>query len=138
MAGTGTDTGTDAVPRLLYVDDEEALTMLVPRLLARLGYQVTSESDPECALRRFREAPESFDGVVSDLTMPGMSGFDLAREVLALRPGLPVILASGYVSGEDEEAARKAGVLALVQKPDTIDEMAAAIDRAFRAGPPPA
>ena len=118
--------------RLLYVDDEEALAILMPRLLERLGYKVTGETDPLAALRRFREEPGSFDAVITDVAMPGMSGFDLARELLTLRPELPVIVTSGYIRPEDEEAAKEIGVRAVVLKPDTVDEMAAALDRIFQ------
>ncbi|MGM3293828.1 response regulator, partial [Escherichia coli] len=81
--------------RVLYVDDDEALVMLTTRKLKRMGYVTTGESNPLTALKRLKDEPDAFDAVVTDLSMPHMTGFDLAREILALRPELPVLLTSG-------------------------------------------
>ena len=113
--------------RILYVDDEEALVLLLERFLVRCGYDVTGETDPVKALALFRADPDAFDAVVTDLSMPGMSGFDLVREIRAIRSGVPIILASGYVTAEDEAAARKAGNLELVLKPGTVEEFGEAL-----------
>src|SRR2546428_3540604 len=69
--------------RVLYVDDEEPLVFLMTPMLEQLGYKVTGCTDPEKALEMFGSGPQDFDVVVSDLSMPGMSGVDLARELLA-------------------------------------------------------
>jgi PAS domain S-box-containing protein len=81
--------------RVLYVDDEEPLVFVMGHMLQRLGYKVTGCTDPHKALETFRSRPDEFDVVVSDLSMPGVSGLDLARELLQIRPGIPILLASG-------------------------------------------
>jgi PAS domain S-box-containing protein len=117
--------------RILIVDDEEAIVLLVPDILTRLGYRPTALADPREALTLFRKAPDAFDALVTDVSMPGMSGFELAREVLAIRPGLPVIVTSGYVRPEYEQEAAGIGVAEIIRKPDTVDQLAEALDRIF-------
>jgi PAS domain S-box-containing protein len=124
--------GRQRSERLLFVDDDEALVFLGSEMLGRLGYRVTSFDDPVQALAAFRSSPEAFDGVISDVSMPRMSGFDLAGQILALRPDLPVVITSGYLREEDEKKARTIGVRALLLKPNTVDEMAGELDRIFR------
>jgi CheY-like chemotaxis protein len=119
---------------ILYVDDEDALVLLVTRLLKRLGYRVTACADAVDALERFRRQPRDFDAVVTDLSMPGMSGFDLAREILAVRPDLPVVMTSGYFRPQDQELAGKLGIRELILKPNTVEELGRALDRLLGAG----
>jgi CheY-like chemotaxis protein len=116
---------------LLYVDDEEALVMLASRSLGKLGYKVTGHSNPARALQVFSENPHQFAAVITDLSMPGMSGADLARRVIEIRPDIPVVMTSGYLRPEDEEEARGIGVRELILKPDTIEELAKALHRVF-------
>ncbi len=80
---------------ILYLDDEEALVLLARRLLERLGYKVSGYSSAAEALATFEAAPDQFDLVLSDLSMPGINGLDVARRVLEIRPEIPVLLASG-------------------------------------------
>jgi PAS domain S-box-containing protein len=124
--------------RVLYVDDDDSLVILTTRRLTRLGYTVTGETDPEMGLVRFLKDPGAFDAVVSDLSMPGMPGFDLVREILKVRPQLPVIMTSGFVRPEDQKTAAELGVRALILKPNTDDELARLLDRIFRGESPPA
>jgi PAS domain S-box-containing protein len=121
--------------RVLYVDDDDALVLLTTRSLTRLGYSVTGETDPEMGLIRFLKDPSAFDAVVSDLSMPGMPGFDLVREIFKIRPELPVIMTSGFVRPEDQKTAAQLGVRALILKPNTNDELARLLDRIFRGEP---
>ena len=118
--------------RVLYVDDDELLVSLVTRKLKRLGYAVTGESDPEAALARFLTDPHEFDVVVTDLSMPRLPGFELARRLLAARSNLPVVATSGYVRPEDQETARRIGIKALILKPNTCDEIGTVLDEVFR------
>lgn len=120
---------------LLYVDDEEALVMLASRSLGKLGYKVTGHSNPTRALQVFGENPYQFAAVITDLSMPGMSGADLARRVIEIRPDIPVVMTSGYLRPEDEEEAREIGVRELILKPDTIEELAKALHRVFMNTP---
>ncbi len=117
---------------ILYVDDEEPLVMLVTRTLKSLGYEVTGFTDPIAALRIVRERPSDFDAVVTDLSMPTMSGTDLTRELLRIRSDLPVILTTGYIRSQDQELARQAGVRELILKPDTVEELGNALHRQFQ------
>jgi CheY-like chemotaxis protein len=117
--------------RVLYVDDEEALVFLMTRMLTQLGYKVTGCTEPEKALEAFRSGPQGFDVVVSALSMPGMSGIDLARELLQIRPGIPILIASGYIRPADNEEVRSLGLSNLLLKPDTIEELGQSLHDIF-------
>jgi len=130
--GAPTPTLLTAGQRVLYVDDEEALVFLASRALSRLGHQISGFTDPREALEAFRAHPQDYDIVVTDLSMPHMSGFDLAREVLAVRRGTPVLLTTGHIGAEDERNARAAGICEVILKPATMDELGQVLDRLFR------
>ena len=102
---------------------------LMTHMLQRLGYQVTGCTSPEEALEMFRSGPRNFDVVVSDLSMPAMSGVDLARELLQIRPGMPILIASGYFGPADNEEARSLGLPDLLLKPNTIEKLGQALHR---------
>ena len=119
--------------RVLYLDDEGPLVDVAVRQLVRLGYDVAGFTDPDAALAAFRAAPDAFDVVVTDLSMPGASGFDVARRVLAARPGMPVIMATGWMRADDEALARQIGVRELVLKPVGLNDLARMIDRWSRS-----
>lgn len=114
---------------VMYVDDDEALVFLVKRLLTRKGYRVITFTDPRQALAVLRENCAACDLLVTDYNMPGFSGVDLLREVKALLPGLPVALASGYVTPEIEHDALAAGARALIHKPNDVDELCATVQK---------
>ncbi|MEW6291228.1 MAG: ATP-binding protein [Thermodesulfobacteriota bacterium] len=103
--------------RILLVDDEAAIVTLQKSTLTALGYHVTATTDSRVALGYFRAAPDCYDLIITDQTMPALCGTDLASEILAVRPDLPIILCTGYSSTISEEKAMKAGVRKLVQKP---------------------
>jgi CheY-like chemotaxis protein len=109
--------------RILYLDDEEPLVFIMKRMLERLGHQVAGFTNAEAALAEFGAAPASFHLVLSDMSMPGMSGIDFATAVLKLRPETLVVIASGYMDPKDAERAKAAGVRACIRKPNTLDEM---------------
>ena len=121
---------------VLYVDDEESLVYLVTRVLERLGYRVAGYTDPVEALRAFQEHPAAYEAVVTDLTMPTMSGIDFAQQVLQARPDVPVVMTSGYVRPKDRELAKQAGVRDLLLKPNTVEELGAVLHRLMRNRPP--
>jgi PAS domain S-box-containing protein len=114
---------------VLFVDDNEALVSAMVRTLSRRGYRVSGYSAPQEALQAVRDKPRSYDVVVSDYMMPGMSGLEVAREVAAVRPELPVILFSGHIDEELRRRAGEVGVRELLGKLDAPDELTAAIDR---------
>lgn len=118
--------------KIMYVDDEEGLVVLVTHTLTRLGYEVIGQTDPLRALEIFRENPSSYDAVITDLAMPQLSGFDLAKQLLAIRADIPIVMTSGYVRPEDQERALHMGLRDLILKPDTIDQMGATLDRIFQ------
>jgi PAS domain S-box-containing protein len=115
--------------RILYVDDEEALVFLTTRVLERMGYQVTGRTDARQALSEFRTDPMQFDAVVSDLSMPGMTGPELARALLAIRPDLPIVLTSGYIRDEDMKIVRELKIRDLVLKPNTVEDLGDSLHR---------
>jgi CheY-like chemotaxis protein len=117
--------------RVLFVDDEEALVLVAQRMLGRLGHTVNAFTDPNAALAHFRNHPDDFDVMVTDLSMPGLSGFELSRAVLALRPRLPIVLTTGWVRGQDETTARDVGIRELVLKPLSMGELNQVIDQLF-------
>jgi CheY-like chemotaxis protein len=122
----------ECTENILYVDDEEALVMFLTRTLQRRGYKVTGETDPVRAIELFRSNPQAYDAVITDMTMPQLTGFDLVKQVLAIRPGIPIIMTSGFVRHEDEERALKMGVRYVILKPDTSNQMGRALERIFR------
>jgi CheY-like chemotaxis protein len=108
---------------VLYLDDEEPLVYLVKRVLERIGYRVSGFTEPQEALQAFAAAPTSYDAVITDLSMPGLSGTDFAKQILQLRSDVPVIMTSGYVRTQDRDTALEAGVRELVLKPNTVEEL---------------
>jgi CheY-like chemotaxis protein len=119
--------------RVLYVDDDEALVYLATRTLEKLGYEITAHLGAAAALKDFQARPQYFDVVVTDLSMPGMSGFHLAGALLEARPGLPIIMTSGYLRPEDQQRAREIGIREMILKPNTVDELGHALNRLFKA-----
>ena len=119
---------------VLYVDDDPVMVLMVESLLQRWGYRVTSITDPLDALARLRSGSESFDVVVTDFNMPELSGLDLAREVGRLRPRLPIILTSGYVSESLRAEVALAGVRFVMQKEFTLEQLAGLVHQALTEG----
>lgn len=113
--------------RLLFVDDESDLVVLVKRLLTKSGHEVVGCSRPEEALELLRAEPGSFDAVLTDYNMPTLTGIELAREALAVRPDLPVILISGFVTEEMRAKAREVGIREVLFKEDSVARIAADI-----------
>jgi CheY-like chemotaxis protein len=113
--------------RILFVDDEKMLAAVGRQALQHLGYDVVSRTSPIEALELFKVKPDRFDLVITDQTMPGMTGDSLARELMRIRPTLPVIICTGYSQSFDQERAKQIGIKAFVMKPILINEIAAAI-----------
>ena len=120
--------------RVMYVDDDQALVFLVRRVLSRKGFVVTTFSDPLQAQAALTENPMQFDLLVTDYNMPGFSGLDLLRAAKAIRPDLPVALASGYVTQEIEQRAVEAGACALIYKPNDVNELCETVQRLVSSG----
>jgi len=115
--------------RLLYIDDEKSLLLSTEFLLRNAGYEVRGFTRPDEAFEALRRDPEAFDLVLTDYNMPGLSGLDVAKIVASIRPGLPVILASGHVSETLRRDAARVGVKQVVFKPYSLEDICEAIDR---------
>jgi CheY-like chemotaxis protein len=110
--------------RVLLVDDEPALLLMGQRFLRRLGYTPVVAEGPARALALAEEAGQVIDLVLTDLSMPGMSGTELAERLLRIRPGLPIILLTGYGLAAPPEELRARGILAVLPKPVPIRALA--------------
>ena len=108
---------------VLYVDDDEMMVVMVQGLLQRAGYNITVRTDAASAVATLRAQAAAFDIVVTDYNMPRGSGLDVARAAQAIRPELPVVISSGYLSEELRGAASRAGVRHLLQKENTVEEL---------------
>ena len=120
--------------KILLVDDEAALVEIGKQMLEFLGYQVEARTNPAEALELLRADPTRFDAVITDMTMPRLTGMSLAREILAIRPGIPTILCTGFSDQANEEKAQSVGIRALLYKPMTMQGLATAV-RAALDGP---
>jgi two-component system cell cycle sensor histidine kinase/response regulator CckA len=116
-------------PHILYLDDDDTLVFLVRRLLERRGYRVTAFTDQQLAVKAVREQPDAFQLLLTDYNMPGMSGLDVARAVLAINPTLPVAVASGYITDELQAEAKTAGVREVVFKTDAVEAFCEVVAR---------
>jgi len=124
-------TGTE---KILFIDDDELLLDIGYNLISSLGYSVTVEQSPVNALGMFQSNPGHFDLLITDLTMPKLSGIDLAKIVLAIKPDLPVLLCSGLNNPDIIESAGKVGIRTLVNKPFSRQQIARTIREALNDG----
>ncbi|MBT8372281.1 MAG: response regulator, partial [Deltaproteobacteria bacterium] len=112
---------------ILFVDDETALLDIGQQMLNRLGYHVITKTSSVEALELFQAKPDKFDLVITDMTMPNMTGDKLAQKMLAIRPDIPVILCTGYSHQITEEKAKRIGIKKFIFKPVAIEELARTI-----------
>lgn len=117
-------TGSETI---LFVDDEKSLVEIEKNMLQRLGYQVISESSSVKAFHTFCKKPNFFDIVITDMTMPEMTGLELAREITIIKPGIPIILCTGYNKKITEKIAKESGISTLLLKPVEIRDLAVSI-----------
>jgi PAS domain S-box-containing protein len=109
---------------ILYVDDEESIVKMGNQRLERLGYKVESTTSPIEALDLFRSKPDQFDLVITDLTMPKMTGDKLVKEILNIRLDMPIIICTGFSEKMDGEKARAVGALGYLEKPHEKRDLA--------------
>jgi PAS domain S-box-containing protein len=114
---------------VLYVDDDEAMVVMVERILVRSGYRVSGFHDPLEAIAAVREQPGAFDFVVTDFNMPEASGLDVARALAEIRPQLPVVISSGYITEDLRDAAKGTGVRSLLEKQNTFQDLSGLVGR---------
>jgi len=110
--------------RILFVDDEAPLVKMGGQVLSRLGYAVTTSTSSVEAVELFRSKPRDFDLVITDMTMPNMTGDQLTIEVMKIRPDVPVVLCTGYSKKMSEEKAKEIGIKAFAYKPIVKAELA--------------
>ncbi|MGD9300843.1 MAG: response regulator, partial [Desulfobacterales bacterium] len=113
--------------RILLIDDEQQIIDIERQILERLGYTVTSKTDSQEALEEFAAQPDHFDLVITDMTMPKMTGDQLAQQMMDIKPQIPVILCTGYNEAISEEKALAMGIDKFVMKPVIKDELASTI-----------
>jgi signal transduction histidine kinase/ActR/RegA family two-component response regulator len=118
---------------VMYVDDQIWLVPLVSQMLESLGYRVSGFNDPRDALAAFTQAPDAYDIVVTDYSMPEMPGTEMAQSLRECRPDIPIALISGYVSNEVVVRARAVGVTDIISKPNIVEELAATVQRMLAA-----
>ena len=115
--------------KILFVDDEDSIARAGSQILTRLGYTVTVETSSNEALKLFKQTPNDFDVVITDTTMPEMTGDKLATELMRIRPDIPVILCTGYSKKISSEITKEIGIKELVYKPFVKSELAKTVRR---------
>ena len=111
------------IEKILLVDDEEAILSMEKLMLERLGYHVTSRTSSIEALETFRAAPDKFDLVITDMAMPNMPGNKLSAELIKIRPGIPVLLCTGFSETMSEEKAASIGIKGFLWKPIVMKDL---------------
>ncbi|NOX08805.1 MAG: GAF domain-containing protein [Gammaproteobacteria bacterium] len=119
--------------RILIVDDEESVAGFMSDLFESRDGDVTVLTNSQSALRLFKQDPSAFDLVITDQTMPGLSGAELARSLLIIRPELPVILCTGYSENMDEEKARALGISGYINKPMNVNTLLSMVIQRLKA-----
>ncbi|MEI6262735.1 MAG: ATP-binding protein, partial [Deltaproteobacteria bacterium] len=122
--------------RILLVDDEEPIVRMEQMMLERLGYQVTARTSSPDALAAFKANPCNFDLVISDRSMPNITGDQLARELILIKPGIPVIICTGFSNEKDERRAMAMamGIKGFLMKPVSLNDMAAMVRNVLDEG----
>jgi len=120
---------------ILFVDDEQSIVKLNHQRLERLGYQVKSTTKPVEALEWFRADPDKFDAIITDMTMPRMTGDRLTAEVLKLRPHMRVIICTGYSERMSANKAEVLGIRKYLENPLDLQNLASALREVLDDGP---
>jgi len=109
--------------KILFVDDEKAILDVGQQLLERLGYKVTARASSIEALETFRAKPDAFDLIITDMTMPNMTGVELAKEIIKINSSIPIVLCTGFSEQVNEIKAKELGLTAYIMKPFSIQEI---------------
>jgi CheY-like chemotaxis protein len=117
--------------RILFVDDELAIVNMGKKTLESLGYNVVTRTSSIEALEFFKTQPDRIDIIITDLTMPNMTGEELAKELIQIRPDIPIILCTGFSARMDEKKAMDIGIRAFVSKPILKRDIAETIRKAI-------
>ncbi|MHC1742427.1 MAG: ATP-binding protein [Syntrophobacteraceae bacterium] len=119
------------IERVLLVDDEQSVANVGEALLRNLGYRVIVRTDSREALKHFESHPDELDLVITDYTMPGLTGGELAKIILRLRPGMPIILCTGFNEEISEDEAREIGIARFLMKPLSRRDLAVNVRKAL-------
>ncbi len=119
--------------KILLVDDEEAIVMMEKQMLERLGYTVEAQTGSVAALESFKADPCAFDLILTDMTMPFMTGVQLAKAVKDIRPGIPVIICTGFSDRLNEEKSKELGIEGYATKPVRMRELAELVRKALKS-----
>lgn len=125
---------TGSGQRILCIDDDPLVIAMLESLLGMWRYDVKAVIDAAEGLAALRQAPDHWDLVITDLNMPGLSGFDVLAQARSLRPDLPVVLTSGYISEEVQDDARRAGAFTVLRKEHLPEELASLVLQALQSG----
>lgn len=117
--------------RVLVIDDERIIAQMTQSLLEKLGYQVTATTSSVEALQYFQSQPDTIDLVITDMTMPHITGAQLAQKLLAIKPNIPIILCTGFSELINEEKAKAIGIREYIMKPVVIQELAQVVRKAL-------
>jgi CheY-like chemotaxis protein len=118
--------------RILFIDDDESIVYVGRFRLERLGYQVQTKTSPVDALELFRGKPDQFDLVITDMTMPQMTGDLLVKEILKIRPGMPTVICTGFSEKMDEKKAKEIGIRQYIEKPFSRSDLAKMVRKALQ------
>ena len=118
---------------ILLVDDEEYLLWGTKGLLEHFGYTIISSNSSVEALEQFTQLPKAFNLVLTDLTMPDMTGIELAKHIKKIRPDIPIVLCTGFSAGIDKDDLVKAGISSIIRKPLILKELTQAIEEALNS-----
>ncbi|MHC4457004.1 MAG: ATP-binding protein [Planctomycetota bacterium] len=123
-APVSTQIAARGTEHILLIDDEAQIVQMEQQMLQRLGYHVTIRTSSVDALDTFRKQPHKFDLVITDMTMPDMTGMDLAPQLLKIRPDIPIIICSGFSEVITEDKVKSIGIREFIQKPIAINDLA--------------
>ncbi len=122
--------------RFLFVDDEETIAELGGKILKQIGAEAEVFTNSIAALAAFIAAPEAFDAVITDQTMPGLTGMELAKKILEIRPDIPIILTTGFSENVSEELAKTVGIKEYILKPLSLEVIAWTVSKLLSANNP--
>lgn len=120
--------------RILFVDDEQTLVEIGKQMLEKLGYEVTTRTNSIEALELFRARPDQFDVVITDMTMPNMTGDKLAKEIIGIRADTPIVLCTGYSEHIGSESAKDMGIRGFIMKPLSMNDLSNAVRNGIDKG----
>ncbi|MCK5163638.1 MAG: response regulator, partial [Desulfobacula sp.] len=121
--------------RILLVDDEDSIVDWTRQVLLKLGYTVTGMTASQEALEKFKQNPNDFDLVLTDMAMPHMTGLELSNQLISARPDIPIILCTGFSEGLTSRMIKENGIIDMLMKPMIASELGRAVSKALNSEP---